>query len=839
MLKINRYYPGLELSEYEVECLNDRMKAEFLLANTPYSEDENEIPIPANLPDKNDIYLSAIKRYSRELEILNSLPKVIVRNIPTVGISNPGWHVWENGTWSKILLPPSGSVYSLDIETYQVSETKWMPFCCTAYDLITHVWYQWYHNPEQPEELYPFSDGNIICGHNVGYDRGYMSNEYKLSSKNYFFDTLSAWQTVRGITNQQKFAFHSDFKPSWASETEKGASLADVYRFYFGESIDKSVREKGMIHGYPWMFRNAQDVLRYNVEDIVHTTDVVTRVSEEWLDTLPSEISRIAFLLKSQYIVPMSPTAREWYEETEEYYQERLNAAKKYISVAAEVFYNKEVDDHPQIAYLDSTPAKSGYRKGMPKYKRDLFNSKGELKKVSLLADITPVFLGLKYSDQQDESGAFINHEYLYLAPWEHDSSKKCWRTDSWVVPDPTDGYDSPCQTLFTKDNAKTIFENGQITSDKGYGQEIISFIVSSSVWKSIRKRANTVTDNIHRGFALVNGCQSGTVTRRYTHPYWMVLPNPKGKKIGTEVKAQVHARPGYNLTIKDFAGQEAHLAALVSTISRGIPGSNMFSYTLALGDKAKKTDIHNIIAASVGINRGYAKNGFYGAMYGIGVKGLTALFKSCGVPSPEAKAKAFREWLVGKKDTSGTLAGGLASDYFNWLDYECSVTQPVSPALGAKMSKSLAGNKDFKTTRGNWMIQTSGVDCLDLLVVALDELYYREGWKQTEARILITIHDEVWSHVRSDLVDREVLLTQYAHYLCWDYFYEAIGMCGLPNMYYWFPDIGVDKYGRKEIFVDCKTPSNPDGYPTYSHCNLATKEEIRIQSLTPNEIFS
>lgn len=840
MLKFHHYYEGLKPTDIEVEWINESLQAGFDLARTTFSKDESNIPSPASIPDKKDIYPAAIKRFSRELSALQNLTEFEISNKPTTPIRDKGWHEYIDGKWIAIVLPPSHGVFVLDIETYQVSETKWLPFCVTAYDTEDKVWYQWLHNADKPEALYPFSDHNIICGHNIGYDRSYMANEYRLTSNNYFVDTQSCWYTIRGITNQQKFAFHQEYQPLWTTETESGASLRDIYRFYYGTDIDKSTREKGKRGGYDWMSRNTREVLLYNLDDIVHTSQILTKVMTEWLDAIPRDISRIAYLLKSQYIVPMDEDSREWYEATEQQYQDLMDKALNLVSEAGASYFQTYQDNatHPQVQYLDTTPAKSGVRKGMPKYIRDLFSLSGQISKPSLMADITPVLLKLKYSDTQDVDGKYINHEYLYMAPWSQDTKRKTWRTESWELPHGKEGEDSPCSSLFTKDNAKSIFSNGQITSDDGYGKQIIDIILTVSTWKSIRKRANEVTDNIHRNFAVVAGCQTGTVTRRYTDPYWMVLPNPKKGKLGTEVKAKVKARNGYQLLIADFAGQEAHLAALVSCIARGIPGSNMFSHILALGDKANKTDIHSMIATSIGIARDFAKNGFYGAMYGIGIKGLNALFKSCGVPDALGKATKFRAWLVGTKQ-DGKVVGGLASDYYNWLDMECNKKQPVSPVLKAKMSKTLAGNKDFKTTRGNWLIQTSGVDCLDLLIVAMNELYYREGWDTKAAKLLISIHDEVWVHTRQDLVPKAMELLQYAHFLCWDYVYEATGMCGLPSMYIWFPDIGVDKYGRKEVFVDCKTPSNPNGFPSHSYCDIATKEHIQIKAYSQYECFS
>jgi DNA polymerase gamma 1 len=139
----------------------------------------------------------------------------------------------------------------------------------------------------------------------------------------------------------------------------------------------------------------------------------------------------------------------------------------------------------------------------------------------------------------------------------------------------------------------------------------------------------------------------------------------------------------------------------------------------------------------------------------------------------------------------------------------------PETPVLKVKLTRALAGVRDFATTRNNWVVQSSGADFRDCLVAFGAYLFERFG---VDGRLILTIHDEI----RYMVADRDVRLAAYclqlAHLYTRALFVREMGMDCLPASVAWFPLIDVDHVLRKEVFLSCQTPSQPEAIaPGYS----------------------
>jgi len=108
-------------------------------------------------------------------------------------------------------------------------------------------------------------------------------------------------------------------------------------------------------------------------------------------------------------------------------------------------------------------------------------------------------------------------------------------------------------------------------------------------------------------------------------------------------------------------------------------------------------------------------------------------------------------------------------------------------------------------TSRINWVVQSSGVDYLHLLIVAMDHLIRHYGIK---ARYLISVHDELRYLVVEEDRYRAALALQIANIWTRSLFAFKLGMDDLPQGVAFFSAVDVDKVLRKEVDMPCVTPS-------------------------------
>lgn len=164
--------------------------------------------------------------------------------------------------------------------------------------------------------------------------------------------------------------------------------------------------------------------------------------------------------------------------------------------------------------------------------------------------------------------------------------------------------------------------------------------------------------------------------------------------------------------------------------------------------------------------------------------------------------ASPFNEWK-----------GGTESNVFTKLEKIAASSQPKTPTLGCTMNSTLLSrhdhNNQFLTTRINWVVQSSGVDYLHLLLVSMKWLLRQHGMENT-ARFLISIHDEVRYLSQTKDAATVALALQISNLLTRCMFAQALGMNDLPQSVAFFTAVDVDHVLRKEVNLDCVTPSNP-----------------------------
>lgn len=121
----------------------------------------------------------------------------------------------------------------------------------------------------------------------------------------------------------------------------------------------------------------------------------------------------------------------------------------------------------------------------------------------------------------------------------------------------------------------------------------------------------------------------AGTVTRRAVEQTWLTAMNPKGDRIGSELKAMVQVPDAseYCFVGADVDSQELWIASLLGDAHAGrTHGCTPLGWMTLDGDRRDGTDLHSRVAALVGTTRDQAKVLNYARMYGAGQPFLAVL---------------------------------------------------------------------------------------------------------------------------------------------------------------------------------------------------------------------
>jgi DNA polymerase gamma 1 len=203
-----------------------------------------------------------------------------------------------------------------------------------------------------------------------------------------------------------------------------------------------------------------------------------------------------------------------------------------------------------------------------------------------------------------------------------------------------------------------------------------------------------------------------------------------------------------------------------------------------------------------------------------------------------EVKNFAFKI-LEGKKGKSykGLYEGGSDSGCFNFME-EISMRSrvPQLPCLGTKISTAMrpaAVGDDFKTSRVNWTIQSSGAEILSIMLTAV---HWLADEYKVPCRFVLSIHDEIWFMTPDRYAEQFAVLFQIAHMYTWSLFHSALGMPDLPLSRAFFSSVAIDDRIRKSPKEKTVTISNPKGElePSGAEYSMRELSEIgAVQKLT------
>ncbi|KAG6058489.1 DNA-directed DNA polymerase gamma mip1 [Claviceps sp. LM77 group G4] len=815
---------------------------------------------------------------------------------PTAWVRRSGWTKYYPDGQSEAVDAPEETMLCFDTEVLY----KQNPFAIMACASSPTAWYAWLSpwllsETTNERQLIPLGDPTkhrIIVGHNVGFDRARILEEYDIKqSNNAFFDTMSLHAAVNGMCSRQRptwmkyrktreLAERSDITSDELAELyedeneelwlERSSvnSLRDVAKFHLNLSMEKTTRNDFGELDRDGILAKLDSLLDYCANDVDITHRIYQKVFPNFLEVCPHPVSFAALRHISSVILPVNRSwdaylanAEATYNKLSEAVQERLiGLAEKALALKNDVDqwqndpWMKQLDWSGQEIRMTKGTAKKPPRPvarqkkpGQPQWYRNLFPSTDSPINISVRIRIAPILLRLCWdghplfwSDRygwtfrvpRGESDKYTSTQMIKCEFDEKEASLRDDQEHDYFKLPHKDGPTSRCTNPMAK-SYLSYFEKGILSSEYAYAKEALEMNSSCSYWISARDRIMsqmvvyksdlnaTERKEEEDGFILPQIIPMGTITRRSVEKTWLTASNANKNRVGSELKAMVKAPDGYCFVGADVDSQELWIASLVGDSTFKLHGGNAIGFMTLEGVKAEGTDMHSRTASILGITRNDAKVFNYGRIYGAGLKFATTLLRQFNPELSEKQANAIAGRLYantkGTKTTRRTIhprtfwRGGTESFVFNKLEELAEQERPRTFVLGAGitealMSRNLSSRGGYLTSRINWAIQSSGVDYLHLLIVSMDFLVRRYN---INARLALTVHDEIRYVVKAEDKYRAAMALQVANLWTRAMFSQQVGIDDLPQSCAFFSAIDIDHVLRKEVDMDCITPSH------------------------------
>ncbi|BFZ64290.1 DNA-directed DNA polymerase gamma mip1 [Saitoella coloradoensis] len=670
-------------------------------------------------------------------------------------------------------------------------------------------------------------------------------------------------------------------------------SLRDVAKFHCDIQVDKTVRDQFGELDREGVMNNFENLMNYCAGDVEITHTVYSKTLPIFLTKCPHPVTFAAMIRMSSMYLPVDQSWKKYIETAEATYRKLSDAVQeRLISLAEKALEIKgepeKYENDPWLKQLDwsgqeirmvkgkgrnAAPTPSARQKmpGMPAWYKGLFASATKPINLTVRTRVAPLLLRLSWeghplvwSDKYRWTFRVTDPAKVELYEAKH--LVKCDMTDEPKLPiqEDTDGVyfkvphkDGPsarCSNPLGKSYLKA-FEDGLLRSEFEYAREALDMNAACSYWISARERIMTQmvvwADDAELGLTPESGVilpqiiPMGTITRRAVERTWLTASNAKKNRVGSELKAMVRAPPGYKFVGADVDSEELWIASLIGDAQFGMHGATALGWMTLEGTKAAGTDLHSKTANILGISRNEAKIFNYGRIYGAGLKFAIQLLQQFNPDVTEVHAKKVAGELY--KATKGVKTrtkergtfwrGGTESFVFNRLEEVAELDTPRTPVLGCAITEALLkqylGANGFMTSRINWAIQSSGVDYLHLLIVAMEYLIKRHN---IDARLCLTVHDEIRYLVSDEDRYRASFAMQVSNLWVRAMFSEQLGIHDLPQSVAFFSAVDIDHVLRKEVDVSCVTPSHPEAIAPGESLNI---EQLlhKVNQLDPRDV--
>lgn len=897
-----------------VELSRDHLQRHELLGKNT----DNNPPIAFDLPrlqgstldehffklglDSAEPFLGMAKRFTRA----NAPPK------PRKWVHRSGWTKYYSDGRTEAVDAPSEDVLCFDTEVLW----KESSFAVMACAVSPTAWYAWLSpwllgESENDRHLIPLGDAKkprIVVGHNIGYDRARVAEEYDIQqTKNFFLDTMSLHVAVNGMCSRQrptwiKHRKNRELRDKIASETsnielanllaDKSLteeeeelwvgrssvnSLRDVAKFHLNVTIDKAQRDQFGELDREGVRAKLDELLDYCAADVDVTHMVYKIVFPNFVDVCPHPVSFAALRHLSSVILPVNKSWESYIANAEATYHKLSDAVLERLVLLTEKALEIKDDiekwsSDPWLRQLDwsgqevkmvkgkkkSDPPRPAARQkmpGKPKWYKDLFPKADSPISLTVRTRIAPLLLRLAWDGHplvwSDKYGWTFRVPVASASKYRETLMQECTafeEKDSELRADKSgvyfklphkDGPSARCVNPMAK-GYMSYFENGILSSEYSYAKEALEMNASCSYWISARDRimsqmvvyesdgakgSSKSASTSEVGYILPQVIPMGTVTRRAVENTWLTASNAKSNRVGSELKSMVKSPPGYCFVGADVDSEELWIASLVGDAQFKLHGGSAVGFMTLEGTKAAGTDLHSRTAGILGITRNDAKVFNYGRIYGAGLKFASTLLRQFNPSLSEAETVTIASNLY--KATKGVKTnrkslnkrafwrGGTESFVFNKLEEFAEQERPRTPVLGAGITEALmsrfVNQGGFMTSRINWAIQSSGVDYLHLLIVSMDYLVRRYN---IDARLAITVHDEIRYLVPEEDKYRAAMALQVSNIWTRAMFAQQMGINDLPQSCAYFSAVDIDHVLRKEVDMDCVTPSHQEKIP-------------------------
>ncbi|CAI7469804.1 CFC_collapsed_G0052290.mRNA.1.CDS.1 [Saccharomyces cerevisiae] len=674
-----------------------------------------------------------------------------------------------------------------------------------------------------------------------------------------------------------------DYDDPWLNVSALN-SLKDVAKFHCKIDLDKTDRDFFASTDKSTIIENFQKLVNYCATDVTATSQVFDKIFPVFLKKCPHPVSFAGLKSLSKCILPTKLNDWNDYLNSSEslYQQSKVQIESKIVQIIKDIVLLKDKPDFylkdPWLSQLDWTtkplrltkkgvPAKCQKLPGFPEWYRQLFPSKDTVEpKITIKSRIIPILFKLSWENSpviwSKESGWCFNvpHEQVetykaknYVLADSVSQEEEEIRTHNlglqctgvlFKVPHPN-GPTFNCTNLLTK-SYNHFFEKGVLKSESELAHQALQINSSGSYWMSARERIqsqfvvpsckfpnefqslsakSSLNNEKTNDLAIIipKIVPMGTITRRAVENTWLTASNAKANRIGSELKTQVKAPPGYCFVGADVDSEELWIASLVGDSIFNVHGGTAIGWMCLEGTKNEGTDLHTKTAQILGCSRNEAKIFNYGRIYGAGAKFASQLLKRFNPSLTDEETKKIANKLYentkGKTKRSKLFKkfwyGGSESILFNKLESIAEQETPKTLVLGcgitySLMKKNLRANS-FLPSRINWAIQSSGVDYLHLLCCSMEYIIKKYN---LEARLCISIHDEIRFLVSEKDKYRAAMALQISNIWTRAMFCQQMGINELPQNCAFFSQVDIDSVIRKEVNMDCITPSNKTAIP-------------------------
>ena len=400
-----------------------------------------------------NIGLDAAEPY---LSMASSFARVELPPLPTQWLQQPGWTRYDkNGTTTRVEFPDENCLV-FDCETMY----KESPFPVMACAASSTAWYAWVSpwllsESESRRHLIPFGSNpsckRIIIGHNVGYDRQRIRDEYHIQATgNAFIDTMSLHVAVNGMCSQQRPTWmkhqkqkllkqkltreastslslsellgtmnaEEEISELWIARSSIN-SLMDVAQFHCNITVDKSIRDYFGELNREGISDRFNELVTYCASDVSTTHKVYRVVLPAFLDVCPHPVSFAAMLRLSSVFLPVDKSWERYIQTAESTYLKlSADVQTRLITLAEQALDIRNNPDSwstdPWLSQLDWSgqeirmlkpkkgedtprPAKNQKKPGMPKWYKDLFPTRDAPISLSVRSRIAPLLLRLAW----------------------------------------------------------------------------------------------------------------------------------------------------------------------------------------------------------------------------------------------------------------------------------------------------------------------------------------------------------------------------------------------------------------------------------------------------------